>query len=412
MSDRYGERARADGPARLSDRAGEGRDDTAYEDGGPADDYRDDYRDDDLDDELDDDLDGELDDELDQDEVDDAGRRPRRRRRRSALRIAVVSLVMLGLLGIGTVAGFLAFLNWQVSTNVTQRPLVPESGTTITGEDGEVVTVNPPARDPDAGDALNILLIGSDSRDLDAERGRSDVIVLMHIADERDRVDLIHFPRDLFVDIPGYGNKNKINAAYAFGGAPLLIETMQPLIGVPVDHVALVNFESFQAMTDAIGGVDVQVEQASPGFTPGVMHMDGETGLRFVRERYALSQGDISRGQRQLAFIKAIMMKALSREVVTNPVTLATFVDAATENLVIDEGFGMGEMRELGFSLRGVRGEDIHFVTAPWTGLGSDSFAGSIVLMNPDQMAVLSQHLQDDTMESYVDTVSPRDGFG
>lgn len=411
MSDRYGERAwghGADDGGRVYSDGSRDRDGDRLDDPDRLDDRADDdVDDDDLDDDLDDDGDDDVDDDID----DDGAPRPRRRRR-GAFRIAVVSLVALCLLGIGTVAGYVAFLNWRVSTNVTHRPLVPERGTTITGEDGVVVTVSPPARDPDAGEALNILLIGSDSRDLGVERGRSDVMVLMHIADERDRVDLIHFPRDLLVDIPGYANKNKINASYAFGGAPLLIETMQPLIGVPIDHVALVNFQSFQSMTDAIGGVDVQVEQASPGFAPGVMHMDGETGLRFVRERYALSQGDISRGQRQLAFIKAIMMKALSREVVTNPVTLATFVDAATQNLVIDEGFGMGEMRELGFALRGMRGEDITFVTAPWTGLGSDSYAGSIVLMNPDQMAVLREHLQADTMEAYVDDVSPQEGFG
>lgn len=301
-----------------------------------------------------------------------------------------------------------------------EEQLDQDDGTApIVGEDGEEIEVpqsefvaTTPERPAEAGEAMNFLIIGSDSRDLSVERGRSDVIVLMHINDERDRVDLVHFPRDLFVPIAGTGGSSKINAAYSYGGAPLLVQTLQPLIDVPIDHVVIVNFESFQAMTDSIGGVDVDVAEASPGFPEGVMHMDGATGLSFVRERYALSQGDISRGQRQQAFIKAIMTKALSRETITNPARLASFVDAATTNLTVDADLQVGEMRDLGLSMRSVRGDDIFFETAPWNGIDMHPVAGSIVLMASDQMDVLSQHLQNDTMEDYTDPVSPRSGFG
>lgn len=344
-----------------------------------------------------------------------------RRRRRSGVKIALIGLLTLVLLGIGTVVGFLAYLNHTVSTNITHdrllpdagQPLLDEDGVAITGDDGSVVTAGPaPDRSPDAGDSRNILLLGTDSRNPATERGRSDVIVLMHISDDRESVHLIHFPRDLFVSIPGYGQRNKINAAYAYGGAPLLVQTLEQVIDVPIDNVAMVNFDTFKRMTDAIGGVDVEVAEASPGFSEGVMHMDGETGLRFVRERYALSQGDISRGQRQQAFIKAVLLEALSRDTFTNPARLANLVDAATTNLVVDEGFEVSEMRDLGFSMRGVRGDDIRFVTAPWEGIGMDDFAGSIVLMHEEQMEKLSAHLQTDTMAEYRDDVSPREGFG
>lgn len=342
--------------------------------------------------------------------------RPRRR----LLRTMIVAVAVVALLGIGAVAAYLVYLNNTVSGNLTYDALLPtagapltdEDGAVVTGEDGSTVTATaPPERPVTAGESLNILLVGTDTRDPSGERGRSDVMVLMHISDERDRVDLVHFPRDLFVDIPGH-RTNKLNAAFAFGGTPLLVQTLEPLIGVPVDHAVLVDFDRFQAMTDAIGGVDVKVAEASPGFSQGTMFMDGATGLTFVRERYALSQGDISRGERQQAFIKAILQKALSRETLTNPARLATFADAATSNLVVDEGFDMGRMRELALSLRGVRGDDIHFVTAPWTGIGSDDFAGSIVLLSEEQMAELAEHLAQDTMEDYVDDVSPTSGFG
>lgn len=391
-------------------------------------------------------------------------REPARRRRRPLRALATV-VGALALLGVLAIAGYLFYLQRTAESNIVQADLRPTKDAVVTispdggrqasdgkapatgdaeataddaqatggdpqqaqedalppivGEDGKKIEVTEsefaattPERPAAAGDALNFLIIGSDSRDLSVERGRSDVIVLMHISSERDRVDLVHFPRDLFVPIPGTGGSSKINAAYSYGGAPLLVQTLQPLIDVPIDHVVIVNFESFKAMTDAIGGVDVQVTEAGGGFSTGVQHMDGEQGLRFVRERYSLSQGDISRGERQMQFIKAIMDKALSRETLTNPARLASFVDAATTNLTVDADLEVGAMRDLGFSMRDVRGGDIHFWQGPWNGIDDHPVAGSIILMATDQMAQLSAHLQEDTMEDYVDNVSPTSGFG
>lgn len=379
-------------------------------------------------------------------------RRGRRGRRRGGpVRFAATTVGVLVLLVVVAVGGYLFFLQRTVAGNIEHKDLKGDAGITISpdgarqpgqddasqtgdgsevdvdgddgtapiiGEDGQPidvegteVPVTSPERDPSAGDALNFLIIGSDSRDLSVERGRSDVIVLAHVDDERERVDLIHFPRDLFVPIAGTGGSSKINAAYAYGGAPLLIQTLQPLIDVPIDHVAIVNFESFKAMTDAIGGVDVRVTESGGGFTAGVQHMNGEEGLRFVRERKSLSQGDISRGERQMQFIKAVMEKALSRETLTNPVRLAGFVDAATTNLTVDDDLKVSDMRDLAISMRNVRGGDIHFWQGPWCGIDMHPVAGSIVLMADSQMATLGEHLRTDTMESYVDDVSPRAGF-
>lgn len=332
------------------------------------------------------------------------------RKSRRGLRVLLVGVLTLGLLLVGGAAAYLAFLNSKVSDNLTFEPLLTNPDGSVTGESGPLEPA-PQERSALAGEALNYLVIGSDSRDLDAERGRSDVMVLVHIADDRERVDLIHFPRDYFVDIPGSSRPNKINASYSIGGAPLVVETIQPLVGVPIDSVAIVDFESFKALTDAVGGVEVDVAESSPGFPEGTMAMDGETGLDFVRERYALSQGDISRGQRQQAFIKAVMLKTLSPSTLTNPAKLSSVLDAATQNLTVDESLDMGDMRSLAFSLRGVRGNDIDFVTAPWTGIGDDPAAGSIVLPAEEQLETLQEHLRDDTMEDYVDDVSPTVGF-
>ena len=85
----------------------------------------------------------------------------------------------------------------------------------------------------------------------------------MCIRDSRSAVTLVHLPRDMQVAIPGHGS-DKINAAFALGGAPLLVSTVQDLLGVHIDHVAITGFEGFKAMTEALGGVDVEVEESSP----------------------------------------------------------------------------------------------------------------------------------------------------
>ena len=112
-----------------------------------------------------------------------------------------------------------------------------------------------------------------------------------------------------------------------------------------------------------------------------------------------------------MQFVKAVMLKALSRDTLTNPVRLAGFVDAATTNLTVDESLEVGDMRNLGFAMRDVRGGDVHFWSGPWCGIDTHPSAGSIVVMSEPQMARLGEHLRTDTMEDYVDDVSPSSGF-
>jgi LCP family protein required for cell wall assembly len=208
------------------------------------------------------------------------------------------------------------------------------------------------------------------------------------------------------VSVPGHG-KDKINAAFAYGGAPLLVQTLQGLVGVPIDHVAIVGFDGFQRMTDAVGGVTLYVEEASNSggvvFTKGYQHVNGAAALAFVRERHQLSEGDISRGRRQQAFIKALLLKALSREVLTNPIELAQFVDAGTSNLTVDQAFTVAQMRSEAFSLRNLRGRDVAFVTAPFTGFGTAPNGGSIDIVDAPGMQALGTALQNDAMSTYTD---------
>ena len=320
---------------------------------------------------------------------------PKRRSRLRKTLAVLLALVVLVVIGGG--AAYLLFLNHTVSNNVKHQSLLPTPG---------VSGVAPaPTKKAAATQAQNILIIGSDAR-AGLAGARSDVIVLMHIAGDRKTVTLVHFPRDLYVSVAGHG-KDKINAAFAYGGAPLLVQTLQQLVGVPIDHVALVDFEGFKNMTDAVGGVNVYVEEPSSNsgyrFSKGYQQMGGAEALAFVRERHALSEGDISRGRRQQAFIKALMLKSLSKSVLTNPVNLARFVDAGTANLTVDDAFTVGKMRSEAVSLRNLRGGDVAFVTAPFTGFGTSPSGASIDIVDEPGMLALGEALQNDAMSTYQD---------
>ncbi|GAA6527748.1 LCP family protein [Intrasporangium sp. DVR] len=324
----------------------------------------------------------------------DAQKKQREKRRNRRVLVAALVLLLVPVLAVG---GYLVWLNQIVSSNIKQEQLLPDVPGP-TNDKGE--TIEQPT-----GNGTNYLLIGSDAGP-GRVGGRSDVMVLVHVPEDKHNVTLIHFPRDLYVSIPDHG-KNKLNAAFAFGGSPLLVQTMQNLLGAEIDHVAMVDFEGFKRMTDAVGGVEVKVEEGSTGngvtFTEGTMHMDGETALIFVRQRKQLSEGDISRGKRQQAFIKALMLKTLSAETLTNPVRLKDFIDAATSNLIVDQDLDVGTMRSEAFAMKGLRGRDVRFITAPFTGFGTSPEGASIDIVDEVAMDSLGEAIRTDMVDDYQD---------
>jgi anionic cell wall polymer biosynthesis LytR-Cps2A-Psr (LCP) family protein len=117
-----------------------------------------------------------------------------------------------------------------------------------------------------------------------------------------------------------------------------------------------------------------------------------------VRELHQLSLGDISRGRRQLASLKALALQYLSRATFTNPVRLATLVDASTSNLSVDNNFSVADMTSLAFSMSGLRSKDILFITAPTRGFGTSLLRASIDIADEARMAQLSSALKNDDM--------------
>ena len=184
------------------------------------------------------------------------------------------------------------------------------SSTTVT----EDTTTTAPFQSPSG---MNIVLVGYDKRapgSVEVTEGRSDVIILVHIDPEKHFLSLLSVPRDLRTEVEGYGHR-KINAAYAYGGGALLIRTIQDRLGVDLDHYIAVDLESFKAITDAIGGVYVDVDRTyndgKIDLDPGYQLLDGLNAERFCRTRHDLNIdfGRMARQQRYLSGVRQQVMK-------------------------------------------------------------------------------------------------------
>ena len=158
---------------------------------------------------------------------------------------------------------------------------------------------------------VNILLIGQDKRE-DENRQRSDAMILCSFNPETNKLSMISFLRDLYVQIPGYED-NRLNAAYAYGGFDLLKETLELNFGISVDGCLESDFEGFEKIIDTVGGVDIELTSAEAeiignGVTEGVCTLNGEQALTYARIRKIDS--DFQRTARQRKIMGAVFEKA------------------------------------------------------------------------------------------------------
>ena len=320
------------------------------------------------------------------------GRQYRGKRRPRWGRIALVLGLALGLVAL--LCGFGLFL---YSRNLDSRVGRTDPFSEITGGRPPILVKG----------AMNILLLGSDSRDPDEKANpgsRTDTIILMHVQADHKHAHLISIPRDTYLPIPGHGS-DKINAAFAYGGLPLVIRTVEGFTNVHLDHLALIDFAGFQQVTDALGGVDMYVDQTITSihppnrtFTQGNHHFNGAEALDYVRQRYQFADGDITREKHQQMFLKAVMDKAASSGTLTNPAKLNAFLQSATKAVTVDKNFSLPDMA---LQFHSLRSKDLTFMTSPFSGF--DTIDGqSVVVADKDQAAALYSAVAHDQVASYL----------
>jgi LCP family protein required for cell wall assembly len=313
------------------------------------------------------------------------GARPRRPRRWGR-RIGVVLLVLVVLLvGLGV---------W-VDSQLTRVDALPD----YQGR---------PAATPGA----DWLVVGSDSRQgLDATRRRqlgtgqaagrrADTMMLLHIPRGTGKPTLVSLPRDSYVPIPGRG-RNKLNAAYAFGGPQLLARTVEQVTGIRLDRYMEVGFDGFASVVDSVGGVQIcpktamRDPMAGLDVKAGCQLAGSRTALAYVRARHS-GRGDLDRVQRQQEFLGSLVDKATSPWVLLNPFKSIPLLRTGTQAVAVDQAAHFWNLIRFPFAMRGIASGNGVATTVPVAGGASIPGVGSVVQWDREKALALFEALKHD----------------
>ena len=294
--------------------------------------------------------------------------RPRRKRRRRLV-LKTLSVLLVIVLAWG------GFLVWDANTNIGRVSAL--SGASDTA-------------------GTTYLLAGSDSRaDGAVQDGfegseRADSIMLVNIAANGQAV-AVSIPRDTYAEIPGVG-WDKINASYAYGGPQLLVETVEKLTGLTIDHFVQIGMGAVPDMVDAVGGVelcydhDSNDEYSGLNWTAGCHTVDGPTALQFSRMRYQDPEGDIGRTKRQRQVISKVVSEAASPATLINPARTLRVERAGSKSFTVDEDSSIMTVASLVMALRSASSDELMGVP-PIESLDYTTSAGASAVLLRDETA-------------------------
>ena len=265
-----------------------------------------------------------------------------RKKKSKRKRIALISLAVVCVLMLGGIGAAWAYIT-QVDSSLR--------------DDLDADLLNSLAVTDSPSDPFYMLLIGADKsedRDASGEFGgsyRTDSMILARVDPQEKEVTLISVPRDTRVNIPGHGEQ-KINAAYAFGGASLAVDTVSEFAGVPISHYAEIDFDGFKAVVDALGGVEVDVpmeindDMAGGHVDAGLQTLNGEQALILCRSRHNyddIGNGDAIRAANQRLVLSAIMKKVMNSDVATITNTVSTLAEYVTTDYSVTGLIGLAQ---------------------------------------------------------------------
>lgn len=286
--------------------------------------------------------------------------------------------------------------------------------------------------------ALNYLLVGSDTREgltkeqmkllrvgstKTAAGSRSDTMLIVHISKARDKATIISIPRDSLVTIPEHPSsldktriipaaKGKINAAFAFGGPSLLIQTIEDETGIRIDHYIEIGFAGFAGMVDALGGIEVCTKRDidDPGshlvLPAGVHTLNGVEALKYVRTRDFDGMGDLGRMQRQQQFMSAVLRKVTSTGVLLNPIKLVNFFNAAIATVKTDSELNKSDLLTLAKQMKNLSSSNVRTLTIPLGNVNARvPGVGSVVTWDKELAPELFNRIREDL--PLIDEVTP-----
>jgi LCP family protein required for cell wall assembly len=273
---------------------------------------------------------------------------------------------------------------------------------------------------PAATPGADWLIVGSDSREgLDESRRRqlgtgqaagrrADTMMLLHIPRATGKPTLVSLPRDSYVPIPGHG-RNKLNAAFAFGGPQLLARTVEQATGIRLDRYMEVGFDGFASVVDAVGGVQIcpktamRDPMAGLNVKAGCQQANSRTALAYVRARHS-GRGDLDRVRRQQEFLGSLIDKATSPWVLLNPFRSVPLLLSGTDAVAVDRAAHVWNLVRFPFAMRSIGNGGGITTTVPIAGSASVPGAGSVLQWDRQRASALFEALQHDrSVEGLVD---------
>ena len=285
--------------------------------------------------------------------------------------------------------------------------------------------------DASSGDSLIFLIVGSDSRagldDLtnfgDAAGARGDVVMLVRLDQERSSAQMLSIPRDYYVDIPGYG-KNKINAAYSYGGPSLMVQTIKENFDLEINHYVEVDFVGFEAIVDEVGGIEITFPypardtKSGLNVDAGTQVLNGSQALAYARSRHyqelqggswvSVKANDFGRAERQQEVIRSLIARLKTPSSLADAGNIAA---AASENMTIDSNLAEISVGALLWDFKGILTGSIEGATLPGD-VKTINGASVVVAKEPEAGAMLANFRSGNAFASQPIRVAVLNGNG